>query len=139
MKRPNLPPQQSLENQVQISGEIHLACRRGRGICPHHEKTARRKCVEVLAHHDPEAALHTVADHRGPNRTADYKPYLRRLSGANPIMGARCGHFRYQQMPGQRRATGAAPVANRTPKISRSLHPRLPRQHLRGPCGDVRR
>jgi hypothetical protein len=136
MKRPNLPPQQSLEYQVQISGEIDLACRRGRGIRPDHEKAAYRKCVKVLAHHDPEAALHSVTDNRGPNRTANDKAYLRRHSWANLVMGARLG---YQQMPGQRRAAGTAPLANRTPEVGGTRHPRLPRQHLRFSCGDIRR
>jgi hypothetical protein len=142
MQRPNLPPKQSLENQVQISGEINLACRCGRGIRPDHEKAACRKHAKMLAHHDPEAALYAVTDNRGPNRTTDDKAYLRRLSGANPVKpDTVCGQGRvgYQQMPSQRCASGAAPSANRAPEIGGARHPRLPRQHLRRPSGGVRR
>jgi hypothetical protein len=95
MQRPNLPPKQSLENQVQISGEINLARRCGRGIRPDHEKATRRKYAKMLAHHGPEAALYAVSDNRGPNRTTDDKAYLCRLSGANAVKadtvcGRRC-------------------------------------------------
>jgi hypothetical protein len=145
MQRPNLSPQQSLENQVQICGEIDLARRCGRGIRPDHEKTARREYPKMLTHQGPEAALYAVTDNRGPNRTTDDKAYLRRLGWANHaktdvLRGwGGWGCFGYQQMPGQRCATDAAPSADRAPEIGWASHPRLPRQHLRLPSGSVRR
>jgi hypothetical protein len=41
MQRPNLPPQQSSQNQVQIDGKIRLARHRGRRVRANHEKAAR--------------------------------------------------------------------------------------------------
>jgi hypothetical protein len=92
----------------------------------------------MLAHHGPEAALHAVTDNRGPNRTTDDKAYLRRLGWANPAKAGTVrgsGRFGYQQMPGQRCASGAAPSTDRAPEVGGARHPRLPRQHLRLPCG----
>ena len=37
-QRPNLPPQQLSENQVEIGGQIRLVCARGRRMCTHHEQ-----------------------------------------------------------------------------------------------------
>jgi hypothetical protein len=150
MQRPNLPPQQSSQSQVQISGEIGLARRRGRGARTNHEKAARGEYIEMLSHQCPKTALNAVANHRGPNRTADNKAYLRRLSGANTGIQPRTTGIQPrtrragdQQMHGQRRTAGTPSLTDRTPKIGGSLHPRLPRQHLRypgiGTGGDVRR
>jgi hypothetical protein len=43
VQRPNLPPEQSFDHQVQIGGEIGLACARGRRVRAHHEQATLRK------------------------------------------------------------------------------------------------
>lgn len=40
---PNLPPQQPFHHQVQISGQIRLACTRGHGVRAQHKKATARK------------------------------------------------------------------------------------------------
>jgi hypothetical protein len=79
-QRPNLPPQQSFENQVKIGGQIRLACVSGRRMCAHNEQATPGKAGEAPAHYLPEPSLHPVANHSRADRTADNKAYLR--SGA---------------------------------------------------------
>ena len=76
-QRPNLPPQQSSEHQVEIGGEIRLACASGSRMGTHHEQATPGKRGEPPAHQFPEPSLYPVANHRRANRTADNKAYLR--------------------------------------------------------------
>src|SRR5260370_18492269 len=62
---PTLPPQQPADHQVQIRGEIWLACVRGRGVCAHHKKATARKQLKVPAHKLTKASLDPVPGHRG--------------------------------------------------------------------------
>ena len=76
-QRPNLPPQQSSENQVEIGGQICLACASGGRMRPQHEQATPRKRGDPPAHQFPEPSLYPVANHRRANRTANNKAYLR--------------------------------------------------------------
>src|SRR3984957_17214027 len=73
---PNLPPQQPADHQVQIRGEIGLACVRGRSVCAHHKKATARKQLKVPAHELTKAPLDGVPGHRGtfPGRLAGKGP-----------------------------------------------------------------
>jgi hypothetical protein len=72
---PNLPPQQPADHQVQIRGEIRLACVRGRGIRAHHKKATARKRLKVPAHELAEPPLDAVSGHRGADRPANDQSY----------------------------------------------------------------
>jgi hypothetical protein len=76
-QRPNLPPQQSFQNQVKIGGQIRLACTSGRRMRSQHEEATPREAGDPPAHQFPEPSLHPVANHRRADRTADNKAYLR--------------------------------------------------------------
>jgi hypothetical protein len=49
-QRPNLPPQESSENQVKIGGQICLAYASGGRMCPQHEKATPRKPGDPPTH-----------------------------------------------------------------------------------------
>jgi hypothetical protein len=49
-QRPNLPPQQSSDNQVQIRGQISLACACGRWMGTQHEHATARERGKPPAH-----------------------------------------------------------------------------------------
>ncbi len=49
-QRPNLPPQQSSENQVKIGGQICLACASGGRMSPQHEQATPGKRGDPPAH-----------------------------------------------------------------------------------------
>ena len=63
-QRPNLPPQQSSENQVEFGGQIRLACACGRRMSTHHELATSGKRDKTSAHQFPEPSLYPVANHR---------------------------------------------------------------------------
>ncbi len=121
-QRPNLPPQESSENQVEIGGKIRLAYASGRRMRTQHEQATPGKTGEPPAYQFPEPSLHPVANHRRANRTADYKAYLR-----PGVLGYRTSGK--QQVPGQGHAAGPATRAHRDTEFLRAPHPRLPRQH----------
>jgi hypothetical protein len=73
--RPNLPPQQPADHQVQIRGEIWLARVRGRGICAHHKKATARQGLKVPVHERAQPPLDTVPGHRGADRPAHHESY----------------------------------------------------------------
>ena len=77
-QRPNLPPEESSDNQVEIGGQIRLAfacgCRKG----AQYEQATPGKAGDPPAHNLPEPTLHPVANHSRADRTADNKAYLRR-------------------------------------------------------------
>jgi len=74
--RPNLPPQQLMDHQIQISGEIWLAGTRGQRIRAHHKKATARKQLEVATHQLPKPPLYAVSGNCGPDCATDDKPYL---------------------------------------------------------------
>src|ERR1700738_1867656 len=82
---PNLPPQQPADHQVQIRGEIWLACVRGRSVCAHHKKATARKQLKVPAHELTKAPLDAVPGHRGADRPADPESYPGRLAVMDPV------------------------------------------------------
>jgi len=133
-QRPNLPPQQSSDNQVKIGGQIRLACASGRRVGAHHEQATPGKRGETLAHQFPEPSLHPVANHRRANRTADNKAYLCRitgeyLSGCADIAASTRRADREQQMTCEHGAARTAAGPQHAPEIFGTSHPRLLRQH----------
>ena len=83
--RPNLPPQQPAYHQVQIRGEIRLACVRGRGVRAHHKKATAGKRLKVPAHQLAKPPLDTVSGHRRADSPADHKSYPGRLTVMDPV------------------------------------------------------
>jgi len=83
--RPNLPPQQPAYHQVQIRGEIRLACVRGCGVCAHHKKATARQRLKVPAHQLAKPPLDTVSGHRRADSPADHKSYPGRLTVMDPV------------------------------------------------------
>jgi hypothetical protein len=83
--RPNLPPQQPAYDQVQIRGEIRLACVRGRGVRAHHKKATARQRLKVPARQLAKAPLDTVSGHRRADRPANHKSYPGRLAVSDPV------------------------------------------------------
>jgi hypothetical protein len=121
-QRPNLPPQQSSENQVKIGGQICLACACGGRMRPQYEQATPRKPGDPPAHQFPEPSLYPVANHCRANRTANNKAYLRpRISWYRTR--------RQQQSPGNHGTARSATRAQRAPELVRASHPRLLRQH----------
>jgi hypothetical protein len=64
LARPNLPPEQSFKNQVEIGGKIRLACACGGRVGTQYEEATSGKRGNSPAHQFPEPSLHPVADHR---------------------------------------------------------------------------
>jgi hypothetical protein len=124
-QRPNLPPEQSFDYQVEIGGHIRLACARGRRVGAQYEQATPRERGEAPAHQFPEPSLHPVTNHRRADRTADYKAYLYRVTGAyRSVRGSR-----QQQVPGDDRSARPAARPHGEPEVLRTSHPRLLRQH----------
>jgi hypothetical protein len=119
--RPNLPPQQPAYHQVQIRGEIRLACVRGRGVCAHHKKATARKRLKVPAHQLTKPPLDTVPGHRRADRTADYKSYPGRLAISDPVGP-------HEQVTRHARPAGAGPGAHGQRELGAAAHPVLGRQ-----------
>jgi len=76
---PNLPPQQPIDHQVQISGEIRLARTPGYRVRAQHKKATARKRLEIPARQLTKPTPHPVSRHGGPDCPADHKPYPGRL------------------------------------------------------------
>jgi hypothetical protein len=76
---PNLPPQQPIDHQVQISGEIQLARTPSYRVRAQHKKATARKRLEIAARQLTKPTLHPVSRHGGPDRPADHKSYPDRL------------------------------------------------------------
>jgi hypothetical protein len=121
-QRPNLPPQQSSENQVKIGGKIRLAGASGRRMCPQYEQTTPGKRGDSPAHQLPEPSLHPVANYRRADRTADNQAYLRH--GVALYRTDRKEHMRCD-----RRTIGAATRAHSALEVVGASHPRLLWQH----------
>jgi hypothetical protein len=103
VQRPNLPPQQSVYHQVQIGGQIRLACGRGRRIGADHKKATCRQHAKIPAHERTKTTSHPVAHHGGANRATDYKSYPGRFGTLTPR----------QQVTGDGGTPGAAATARR--------------------------
>jgi hypothetical protein len=103
MQRPNLPPQQPVHHQVQIGGEIRLACGRGRRIGANHKKATFRQHAKIPAHERTKTTSHAVTHHSGANRTTDYESYPGQFTALKPR----------QQVPGEVRASHATAAAHR--------------------------
>ena len=118
---PNLPPQQPTDHQVQIRGEIRLACVHSRGVCAHHKKATARKQLKVPAHKLAKAPFDPVPGHRGANRPADYESYLGRLLVMDPVGS-------HQQVTHHERPARTSPGAHGQRELRAAAHPGLGRQ-----------
>jgi hypothetical protein len=119
--RPNLPLQQPAYHQVQICGEIRLACVRGRSVCAHHKKATARKRLKVPAHKLAKPPLDAVSGHRRADRPADYKSYPGRFTVTDPVRPD-------EQVTDDGRPTRARPVAHRQRELRAAAHPGPGRQ-----------
>ena len=115
---PNLPLQQPTDHQVQIRGEIWLACVRGRSVCAHHKKATARKQLKVPAHKLTKAPLDPVPGHRGANRPADYESY----PGRFPVVDSVGPH---QQVTHHARPARTSPGAHGQREFGAAAHPGL--------------
>jgi hypothetical protein len=118
---PNLPPQQPADHQIQIRGEIWLACVRGRSVCAHHKKATARKQLKVPAHELAEAPLDPVPGHRGADRPADHESYPGWFAVMDPVGP-------HQQMTDHARPARASPGAHGEGELRAAAHPGLGRQ-----------
>ena len=120
---PALPPQQSAEYQVEIGGEIRLACGRGPGIGAYHKQATSRKRPQIPAGQMTEPPPDPVPHHRRAHRPAHDESDPGRLIPARP----------HQQMAGQQRPAGPAAAADRRGEICPMPHPRRCGKHRRSP------
>jgi hypothetical protein len=98
---PNLPPQQLIDHQIQISGEICLAHARGHRVRTQHKKATARKQLEVAANQLAKLPLHAVSRYCGPDCLADNKAYLGRFVRQRRVS---------QQVPGHGWPSGTQPL-----------------------------
>jgi hypothetical protein len=115
-QRPNLPPQQSSQDQVKIGGQLRLAGAGGRRMSTHHEQATSGKRDETSAHQLPEPSLYPVANHRRADRTADNKAYLRLGSAWHGSTGE-------QQVRCEHGGAGPAARAHRALELIGTSHP----------------
>jgi len=118
---PNLPPQQPADDQIQIRGEIWLACVRGRSVCAHHKKATARKRLKVPAHKLTKASLDPIPGHRRANRPADHESYPGRFPVMDPVGP-------HQQVTHRERPARTSPGAHGQRELRAAAHPGLGRQ-----------
>jgi hypothetical protein len=119
--RPNLPPQQPADDQIQIRGEILLACARGDSVRAHHKKATARKQLKVPAHQLTKTPLDAVSGHRRAHRPAHHESYPGRLA----VMDSVSPH---QQVTHHARPTCADPGTHGQRELRAPAHPGLRRQ-----------
>jgi hypothetical protein len=119
--RPNLPPQQPADDQIQIRGEILLARARGHSVRAHHKKATARKQLKVPAHQLAKTSLDAVSGHRRAHRPADHESY----PGGLAIMDSVRPH---QQVTHHAGPTCADPGAHGQRELRAPAHPGLRRQ-----------
>jgi len=121
MQRPNLPPQQPVHHQIQIGGQIRLACGRSRRIGADHKQATCREHAKVPAHEHTKTTPHTVAHHRGANRATDYESYPGWLTALTP----------HKKVAGHERPPGAGAAAHREREVRAVPHPGFAGKHVR--------
>jgi len=135
MQRPNLPPQQPAHHQIQIGGQIRLACGRGRRIGADHKQATCREHTKIPTHEHTKATFHPVAHHGGANRATDYESYPGRFTGLTSC----------QKVTGEARTPGVGTAAYRERELGTVPHPGFAGKHVRaspsraGARGAVRR
>ena len=117
--RPTLPPKQSSDNQVEIGGEIRLACGSGPGIGTYHQQATFRKRPEIPAGQMSELTAHTVADHGASHRAAHDEAHPGWL-----IVARLAEQVRGKQLPSR-----AAAAAHRPGELGPPPHPRCRGEH----------
>lgn len=135
-QRPKPPLLQSFKHQVQISGQIGLACAGGRRMRSHHEQTTLGNRVKALSHEFPEPPLHPVANHRRADRFAHYQAYSRLAGTREVAVRAIVAVFSGNKgVHGEEAGSGPLALPHDEPEVLRASHPRFTRQHLRGGRG----
>jgi hypothetical protein len=119
--RPNLPPQQPADDQIQIRAEILLACVRGCGVRAHHKKATARKRLKVPAHQLTKAPLDAISGHRRADCPAYHESYPGRFAAVNRIGP-------HQQVANHAGPTRAGPGAHGQRELRAAAHPGLSRQ-----------
>lgn len=124
-QRPKPPLLQSFKHQVQISGQIGLACTGGCRMRSHHEQTALGEPGKTHAHQLPEPSLHPVANHRRANRTAYRQAYSRLANRRDVAVPADVD----EGVHGEEARAGSLALPHDEPEVLRASHPRFSRQH----------
>ncbi len=73
MSRPNLPPKQPAEHQIELGGEISLACVRCPGIGTDDKQATRWEPSSAHPGHLTKPSPDTISDHRPADRTGNDK------------------------------------------------------------------
>jgi hypothetical protein len=120
--RPSLPPQQPAYHQVQIRGEIRLACVRGRGVRAHHKKATAGKRLKVPAHQLAKPPPDTVSGHRRADRPTHHESYPGRLTVSDPVGPD-------EQVTHDARPAGTSTGANGQREVRGASHPVRGRQN----------
>jgi len=123
---PALPPQQCAEYQVEIGGEVRLACGGRPGIGTYHKQATSRKRPQVPAGEVAEPPPDPVPHHGRADRSADHEshPGGLILAGAN------------QQMAGQQRPPGPVTATGRR-ELRVPPHPGHRGKHRGSPWREV--
>jgi len=147
--RPNLPPNQPAEHQIEFGGEISLACTRCPGIGADDKQATCWQATGARSGHFAQPTAHTVANHCAPDRPAHHEPNPRRhrAAAARRALGcavrirvptwshlsapatSRRGFFGIsdKKMHGQQRADSAQTAADRKVEVGAPPHPRSSR------------
>jgi len=123
-QRPNLPPQQPAHHQVQIGGQIRLACGRGRRIGADHKQATCREHAKIPAHEHTKTTSHPVAHHSGANRATHNESYPGWLVALKPR----------EKVTGQARAPGAGAATDGEREVRTVPHPGFTGKHVRASC-----
>ncbi len=121
MSRPNLPPKQPAEYQIEFGGESSLACVRCPGISADDKQATRWQPPSAQPGHTAKAPPHPVPDHRTPDRTRNNESDFGRCHACVP--GRRVVHG--QQVRGQEPPICAPALADRQVEFLTPPHPGL--------------
>jgi len=77
LSRPNLPPKQPAEHQIELGGEISLACIRCPGISADDKQATRWQATGARSGHFAQPTAHTVAHHRAPECPGHHETHTR--------------------------------------------------------------
>jgi hypothetical protein len=139
MSRPNLPPKQPAEYQIEFGGEISLACVRCPGISADDKQATRWQpaCAHpgCVTKPPPDA----ISDDRAPERTGNHESDPRRNRHPAPRHpGIRRSDSR-EQVGGEQPAARALTPANRQFEVLTPPHPDRCGKHDMAQCAKARR
>jgi hypothetical protein len=102
--RPTLPPKQSLEHQVELGGQIRLACGSGPGTGAHHQQATFRKRLQIPAGQMTEPAPHFITNHSATYGTVHHE--------SDPGRFAACRYALDQQVARDQLPSGTATLTH---------------------------